>query len=434
MKSNRKDRESNENSPHYCPLGVASIMDHEDNRLTIAYPVKRGKSPIENPDGPEKKKLRLDLYDDDVNRSASHPSTSPSEVKKKCNDKKKTPSTGNSNAAKKDSIEGARILNYTNNDVLSGRGGRTNLHPGNRYYRELILSNCSAYVKATKMMKPEIAHQIEKKIRERGGRFLRRGSDGMYCDIGESTAKEKTSQALRHRSFELRNLQDPNRAKMKGRWNKKKEQKKADKGNKLLPAKALVAPQAISKEGSSLPSIQPRPEEVNIAIVQQSLQGQSHEGKSDAVSHIPHTASPYHRYTDGLATSLRQSGDFLQSNGSISTEEQIRRLHSIPRSLDLRRFYPQNLSSGLHNNSFTHSNVLLNLAMQSIQPVQPIQPSHFSPPIFRGNSNTMNYRPPFPIHNNNDNLTNEMVERLIHLQNARMQAPSSPPSPFNPPR
>lgn len=103
-------------------------------------------------------------------------------------------------------------------DVLSGRGGGTNLHPGNRFYRDLILSRRAAYDEASKTMKPEIAREIVHRIRERGGRFLRRDCKGQYHEIDDREAKAKTSQALRHRTFELRNSKDPERVKMNGRW------------------------------------------------------------------------------------------------------------------------------------------------------------------------------------------------------------------------
>jgi hypothetical protein len=67
-------------------------------------------------------------------------------------------------------------------------------------------------------MKPEISRQIVQRIKERGGRFLRKSSDGLHYEIGEAEAKAKTSQALRHRTFELRNTTDPDRVKMNGRW------------------------------------------------------------------------------------------------------------------------------------------------------------------------------------------------------------------------
>lgn len=90
-------------------------------------------------------------------------------------------------------------------DVLSGRGGGTNLHPGNRYFRQLIVSHSSSYDKATKSKKPLVARDVVQQIRRRGGRFLRKDStDGLFYEIGDDLAREKASQAFRHRTFELR--------------------------------------------------------------------------------------------------------------------------------------------------------------------------------------------------------------------------------------
>ena len=74
-------------------------------------------------------------------------------------------------------------------------------------------------------MKPEMSRQIVNKVRERGGRFLRKGRDGLYYEISDSEARSKTSQALRHRTFELRNTQNPDRVKMSGRWKHQEEQR-----------------------------------------------------------------------------------------------------------------------------------------------------------------------------------------------------------------
>lgn len=126
------------------------------------------------------------------------------------------------------SADETTVTRYTDKDVLSGRGGGTNLHAGNRFYRQLILSNRTAYDDASKAMKPEIARQIVEQIRNSGGRFLRKDKDGEYRDIGETEAKEKTSQALRHRTFELRNMEDPNRVKMGGRWKPDSEKRSVD--------------------------------------------------------------------------------------------------------------------------------------------------------------------------------------------------------------
>eukprot|EP00978_Attheya_sp_CCMP212_P008904 scaffold21003_cov59-Attheya_sp.AAC.2 len=92
-------------------------------------------------------------------------------------------------------------------DVLCGRGGGTNNHAGNKYFRILVSRYRPDYVIAKKAQKSQIARRIVEEIRSRaaenpcggrGGRFLKRniGSNTWY-DIGNKRATEKTSQALR---------------------------------------------------------------------------------------------------------------------------------------------------------------------------------------------------------------------------------------------
>lgn len=195
-------------------------MDRVNDRFTTTSPVKRGNDMIKAGDSednePQKKEPKL-CCDDDTDKILSHPYASSISTKNK--DARNTGKVSTIIAS--NSTKSVGILHYNDRDVLSGRGGGTNLHPGNRYYRELILSQCSAYEEASKTMKPEISRQIIRKIREKGGRFLRKSkTDGMYFEIDESTARGKTSQALRHRSFEFRNVLDPKRMKMNGRWKK----------------------------------------------------------------------------------------------------------------------------------------------------------------------------------------------------------------------
>ena len=96
---------------------------------------------------------------------------------------------------------------YTDNDVLSGRGGGTNIHPGNRNFRDLINLHRRAYLKARKNDKPAISRAIVKTIRASKGRFLKRDEkSGLWFEIGDDAAREKTSQALRQRAPEMRKL------------------------------------------------------------------------------------------------------------------------------------------------------------------------------------------------------------------------------------
>lgn len=96
---------------------------------------------------------------------------------------------------------------YNDNDVLCGRGGGTNVHSGNRYFRTLININRRSYLCARKNDKPEISRSIVRKIRKRKGRFLKKDTaSGLWFDIGDNAAREKTSQALRQRASDFRKL------------------------------------------------------------------------------------------------------------------------------------------------------------------------------------------------------------------------------------
>ncbi|EJK68744.1 hypothetical protein THAOC_10051 [Thalassiosira oceanica] len=103
------------------------------------------------------------------------------------------------------STEGIKF--YSRNDVLCGRGGGTNVHPGNRRFRDLINANRRAYLKARKNDKPNISRSIVRTVREMNGRFLKKDDKlGLWFEIGDDGAREKTSQALRQRAPEMRKI------------------------------------------------------------------------------------------------------------------------------------------------------------------------------------------------------------------------------------
>ena len=84
------------------------------------------------------------------------------------------------------------------NDVLCGRGGLTNLHVGNKRYRYVVAEFQQEYLKARKNEKKDISRRIVARIRENGGRFLKRSADSIvWSEVTEKKAVEKTSQALR---------------------------------------------------------------------------------------------------------------------------------------------------------------------------------------------------------------------------------------------
>ena len=74
------------------------------------------------------------------------------------------------------------ITKIKKSDVLSGRGGATNSHSGNKAFRKLVKEYQELYMKAKKRDKPGVAAMLVEKIRENGGRFLRRVGEGNTTD------------------------------------------------------------------------------------------------------------------------------------------------------------------------------------------------------------------------------------------------------------
>lgn len=97
-------------------------------------------------------------------------------------------------------------------DVLLGRGGKSNHHPGNNWYRCLVRSNKTLYDEAPKHAKHLTATQyhtkkgiaeaivdaVQAKHRNPPGRFLEKDEEtGLWMEASYNTAVRKTSQALR---------------------------------------------------------------------------------------------------------------------------------------------------------------------------------------------------------------------------------------------
>lgn len=107
----------------------------------------------------------------------------------------------------RDCEEPQGCLTPNDSDVLCGRGGNVNLHPGNCKFRNLVESNKRVYLTARfKREKRLIAENIITEIKRQNppGRFLlKKGGDSWY-EIPEEKARDKTSQALREGAPKLR--------------------------------------------------------------------------------------------------------------------------------------------------------------------------------------------------------------------------------------
>jgi hypothetical protein len=95
---------------------------------------------------------------------------------------------------------------FTESDVLCGRGGLTNNAPGNVFFRRMVRNKQESYLLATKRQKAGVAREIVNMVRglDPPGRFLKKDANGVWVEIGDRKAREKTSQALREGAPELR--------------------------------------------------------------------------------------------------------------------------------------------------------------------------------------------------------------------------------------
>lgn len=87
-------------------------------------------------------------------------------------------------------------------DIIFGRGGRTNHHPGNKRLREIVLKYRQTYNKAKKVDKPKVSKLIVNALRDATppSRFLRMNEETTrWEDVGDKRAAEKVSQTLREK-------------------------------------------------------------------------------------------------------------------------------------------------------------------------------------------------------------------------------------------
>lgn len=83
-------------------------------------------------------------------------------------------------------------------DVLLGRGGRSNHHPGNQRYLEEKDMMQQRYLDASKIEKTIIAQELVDRIHAIGGRFLELDSkNGKWFEATNARCRKKCSQALR---------------------------------------------------------------------------------------------------------------------------------------------------------------------------------------------------------------------------------------------
>mmetsp|Transcript_25212 Transcript_25212/g.28731 ORF Transcript_25212/g.28731 Transcript_25212/m.28731 type:complete len:795 (+) Transcript_25212:282-2666(+) len=147
------------------------------------------------------------------------------------------------------------------NDVLYGRGGGTNHHPGNKRYRRKVEGRKLDYVNSKRLDKPLVALEIIKTWRsqEPPGRFLKLDDKtALWMDVGDKKAREKTSQALREKAPEIRRKQeedelikagkDPNAIRMKENMGGNKATRFANGTKERMSHAALMRAHSLGRE------------------------------------------------------------------------------------------------------------------------------------------------------------------------------------------
>lgn len=96
------------------------------------------------------------------------------------------------------------VDDYTEKDVLFGRGGRSNNHLGNKLYRDLVIEKQDFYKCCDKNEKTKVAQSIVDTVHfEQKGRFLERDpATGRYYVVPNLMARRKVGQALRENNTE----------------------------------------------------------------------------------------------------------------------------------------------------------------------------------------------------------------------------------------
>lgn len=87
------------------------------------------------------------------------------------------------------------VCGPSENDVILGRGQRSNLHPGNKRLRRLVEDAKGIHGKSTKRGKTDIAARIVVAIQQQG-RFLQESAFG-WVEVNDKAARQKVSHAFR---------------------------------------------------------------------------------------------------------------------------------------------------------------------------------------------------------------------------------------------
>lgn len=140
------------------------------------------------------------------------------------------------------------------NDVLCGRGGLTNNHIGNERFRLFVAEYQTQYLNANRKEKKMISMQIVEKVRENGGRFLKRSADShIWAEVIPNKAREKTSQALREGLDVKHKTIRPDKVLRRG--SNSSQETKSRKRARLVEGRVMESPMMVGMSGGDVPDL-----------------------------------------------------------------------------------------------------------------------------------------------------------------------------------
>ena len=89
-------------------------------------------------------------------------------------------------------------------DVLYGRGGNANSHPGNIRFREKARELLPRYLLCSKEDKTLVSVELMESVTRKGHRFIKRRSDGIWDEVDRDSARKKASQCFRDLNDEVK--------------------------------------------------------------------------------------------------------------------------------------------------------------------------------------------------------------------------------------
>jgi len=192
-------------------------------------------------------------------------------------------------------------------DVLCGRGGDVNIHPGNETFRKVVDTMKREYLTAeSKREKRFISDNVLAEIKklEPPGRFLARNyRSGLWYDVGYEKAKDKASQALRENAPLIRMEIEVERNQQQRKTHRSNQQFYREYHGPLYHSHSDPVHPTAYRQQASQPYTHNEPSYSRPVEVTPSSNYQTTPVHSDQLSHYHNNSGMDHNNTEGYENS-----------------------------------------------------------------------------------------------------------------------------------